>query len=332
MAILDDCVLAADPGNVELVNAVGRRRITHVVHDVDGTHSLIREWPPVMSLVIHWAMMCGLEEDFDSQANAAALVERVGREPLPETDEFCIETAGLSALTQMEYGIRRAVELGNVPRAVYPVLTDARIEANADIVRRIRQGEERFDDVDEPPELAAFIGERAPRLFKLYENVLNAASRDRNVADARERPDRWRVPGSLAFLEHLHSIGCASYFVTGSVIYPDGGMQEEVRALGFETGPGKLVRSLEGSSWHRKMPKDEVMRDLCRREGVVPAEVLVIGDGRTEIRAGVEMGCVTISRLAEDAGRLRALHRELGTNYIVPDFTSPALGRLIRRE
>ena len=82
------------------------------------------------------------------------------------------------------------------------------------------------------------------------------ASRDRNTADALEHPERWRVPGSLAFLTHLHSVVCVNYFVTGSVIYESGGMQEEVRALGFEIGPGKLVRSLEGSSWNRKLPKD----------------------------------------------------------------------------
>ena len=332
MAMLDDGVLAVDPGNIELVSPVGRRPITHVIHDVDGTHSLIRQWPPVMSLVIHWAMTCGLEDDFDSPENAAALVERVGCEPLPETDEFCIETAGLSALTQMEYGIRRGVELDNVPPSAGLSLTGPQRAANSDIGRRIRRGEERFDNMDEPAELTAFIAERAPRLFRLYESVLNMASRDRNTADAKEHPDRWRVPGSLAFLTRLHSIGCVNYFVTGAVIYRDGGMQEEVRALGFEIGSGKLIRSLEGSSWNRKLPKDEVMRDLCRREGIDPAQVLTIGDGRSEISAGVEMGCVTMSRLAEDATRLRDLHRELGTNYIVPDFTSPALGKLIREE
>jgi phosphoglycolate phosphatase-like HAD superfamily hydrolase len=332
MAILDDSSLAGAPGNIELVRVVGRRRITHVIHDVDGTHSLIRNWPPVMSLVIHYAMHCGLDDEFDSPERAAALVEQVGRDPLPETDEFCIETAGLSALTQMEYGIRRAVQLGNVAASAGSSLTARQAAANADVARRISRGEERFDGVEEPPVLTAFIAERAPRLFRLYERVLNMASRDRNTADARERPERWRVPGSLAFLTYLHSLGCVNYFVTGAVIYQDGGMREEVDALGFEVGPGKLVHSLEGSSWDRKQPKDEVMRDLCRREGIAPAHVLTIGDGRTEISAGAEMGCVTMSRLPADAARLRAMHRRLGTNYIVADFTSPALRALVRGE
>ena len=332
MAILNDSCLNCDPGSITVISPVGRRRITHVVHDVDGTHSLIREWPPVMSLLIQWAMTCGLADGFDSPENAIALVNRVGREPLPETDEFAIESAGLSALTQMEYGIRRAVELGNVPAGADLTLTPEQRRNNSAIIKRIWNGEERFDDIEEPPQLCAFISERTPRLFKLYEQVLNKACRDRNTAAAKADPEKWRVPGSMELMKHLQAIGCLSFFVTGTVIYEDGGMYEEIQALGFEIGPGKMIESLEGSSWDRKMPKDEVMRELCRREGIDPRHVLTIGDGRAEIKAGVDMGCVTMSRLPAEATRQRRLHTELGTNYILPDFTSPVLKELISRE
>ena len=332
MAIFDDSALETDPGNIQVVNPAGRRRVTHVVHDVDGTHSLIRDWRPVMSLLVHWAMTCRLGEDFDSPRTAAALVERVGKEPLPESDEFCIESAGLSAITQMEYGIRRAIELGNVPAGAGLALTDEERDNNRSIIARIWNGQERFDDVAEPPEVREFVRERAARLFRLYESVLNGACRDRNTAAARKDPERWRVPGSLEFMKRLHAAGCLNYFVTGAVVYENGGMHEEVLALGFEIGPGKIVQRLDGSSWDRKMPKDEVMRELFRREGVQPASALVLGDGRTEIKAGVEMGCITISRLPVEAGRQRTLHRSLGTNYILSDFTSPVLKNLIRRE
>ncbi|NLW49652.1 MAG: hypothetical protein GXY85_02255 [Candidatus Brocadiaceae bacterium] len=332
MAIFDDSCLNGHTGNIETVRRVGRRRITQVIHDIDGTHSLIRDWPPVMSLAVHYAMTCGLGEDFDSPERIAALVGRVGAEPLPETDEFCVESAGLSALTQMEYGIRRAVERDCLPPGLDLALTETARRRNSEIVRRIWNGEERFDDVEEPPALRRFIAERTPRLFKLYEAVLNGACRDRNTAAARKDPRPWLVPGSMEFMDHLHAAGCLNYFVTGAVIYEDGGMYEEVCALGFEIGPGKTVESLQGSSWDRKMPKDEVMRELCRREGVDPARVLVLGDGRTEIKAGVDMGCVTISRLPVDAQRQRRLHADLGTHYILPDYTSPLLKELIRAE
>ena len=332
MAILDDSVLAGDSGNIEVINPVGSRTISHVIHDIDGTHSLIRDWPPVMSLTIHWAMTCGLEEDFDSEANKQKLIARVGREKLEETDRFCVESAGLSAITQMEFGIRRAVELGNIPKSSGLELSKKTAQNNSKIIKRIWNGEERFGDLKEPPELYAFISERAPRLFRLYEAILNGACRDRNTADAKKNPEKWRVPGSMDFMKYLYDIGCKNYFVTGAVIYKEGGMFEEVEAVGFDVGPGKLVESLEGSSWDRKLPKDEVMRELFQRLGVNPANALVIGDGRSEIKAGVDMGCVTMSRLPKGASRQRELHIGFGTNYIVPDYTDARIKRLIRKE
>ena len=332
MALLDDAVLPGASGNIEVVRPVGRRRITHAIHDVDGTHSLIRDWPPVMSLSIHWAMQGGLGEDFDSDQNLRKLIARVGAEKLPETDQFCVESAGLSALTQMEYGIRRAVELGNVPPDAGLSLSEENKKTNAEIAKRIWNGEERFEDAGEPPRLLEFIRERSTRLFKLYEAVLNGACRDRNTAAAWKDPESWRVPGSMEFMTHLHAAGVKNYFVTGAVIYEEGGMYEEVQAVGFEVGPGKAVEALRGSSWDRKMPKEEVIRELLAEEGVKPENVLVLGDGRTEIKAGADLGCTSVSRLPVEAARQRELHRQLGTNYILPDWTDPVLAELIRKK
>jgi phosphoglycolate phosphatase-like HAD superfamily hydrolase len=136
----------------------------------------------------------------------------------------------------------------------------------------------------------------------------------------------------MEFMIHLARIGLKNYFVTGAVIYNHGGMSEEVEALGYQVGPGRLVEALVGSSWDKKLPKDEVMRDLCRRLRADPAEAMVIGDGRTEVRAGAIMGCVTISRLPTDAHRARQLHVEAGTNYILPDFTHPSLTHMLTEE
>jgi len=330
MPIIDDRGLERGADGLEVVRPVGVRRITHAVHDIDGTHSLIRDWPPVMSLSIHWAMTCGLRDDFDSPEALRGLIARVGREPLEETDRFCVESAGLSALTQMEFGIRRAIKLGNVPADPRLALSAEEKRANSEIIRRIWAGQERFEDLPQSPSLVGFIAERSGRLFKLYEAVLNGACRDRNTADARKNPAKWRVPGALEFMERLHALGCRNYFVTGAVLYAGGGMLEEVEAVGFQVGPGKAVEAMLGSYWDRKQPKDEVMRDLFKREGIDPAAALVVGDGRTEIAAGAAFGCVCISRLPESARRQRELHRELGTNYILRDYTVPELGRLVR--
>jgi phosphoglycolate phosphatase-like HAD superfamily hydrolase len=329
MAIWDDTGTTSS-GKIEILRPTGRRTITHAVHDIDGTHSLIRDWPPVMSLIIHYAMMSGLPEDFDSEENVKKLIERSGKENLPETDHFCVESAGLSALTQMEFGIRRAIEIGKLMALADLKLKPKDLAGNALITKRIWKGEERFDDIKEPDLLKSFLAVKTPRLFKLYETVLNGVCRDRNTAAARQDPVKWRVPGSFDFMKRLHSLGVINFFVTGAVIYPEGGMYEEVMALGYEVGAGKMVESLEGSSWDKKMPKQEVMKALFRRLGIDPVNALIVGDGRTEIQAGAEMGCVTLGRLPRRALRMREIHKKLGVNYIVEDYTEPALYGMIR--
>jgi len=91
-----------------------------------------------------------------------------------------------------------------------------------------------------------------------------------------------------------------------------------------------MVHGIVGSTWDEKVPKNEVMRALCERDGIDPGRVLVTGDGRAEIRAGVDLGSVTISRLPHGALRQRELHVALGTNYIAADFTDPVLRQLIQ--
>jgi len=63
-----------------------------------------------------------------------------------------------------------------------------------------------------------------------------------------------------------------------------------------------------------------VMFRLADELGVSGENVLVVGDGRSEISAGVSMGAVTVSRLPADADRQRELHSELGTNVIVSEY------------
>lgn len=327
-AIIDDSGLVSGSA-LEIVNRLGvPRRITHAIHDIDGTHSLIRDWPPVMSLAMWYAMTCGFPEDFDSEGNLGRLAERVGQ-PIEEFDDITRFFNGYSAITQLEYGIRRGIAENLIPPGRL-AMTDADRQTNALVLERLREGDERHENIVERREVAGFIDAIAPRLFRFYETLLCRAGRDRNVEDARVHPDRWRVPGSIDFLSHLKDLGIKNYFVTGTVIHDHGGMREEVEVCGYDIGPGRLVESLQGSSWDRKMPKDEVMRDLFREQALDPRQVLIIGDGRTEIKAGVDLGCVTISRLAAEDTRQRELHTALGTNFLIADYTHPNLKQLIR--
>ena len=297
------------------------RRILYAFHDIDGTHSLIRNWPPVMSIVLADVIENGLPEDFDSKQNCARLIAAAGTKPLPETDRFCVESAGLSALTQMEWSIRRAVEEGTVKVA-------CDMEVNSQKVKLIGAGEERFDDLPETAEMTAMLTEYTPRLFKLYEAVLNGYCRDKNLALARQDPERFRVKGSMDFLKKLRDAGVKNYFVTGAVVQKGMGMHEEVEALGYEIGEGKLIEDVIGSTWTEKMPKDEIMIKLMKTLNAKGEDILVTGDGRSEISAGVKMGALTVSRLNETAARQRELHTTLGTHMIVRDFEDELISKV----
>ncbi|MBQ3662507.1 MAG: HAD family hydrolase [Clostridia bacterium] len=301
-----------------LVRPFDKRHIVCAFHDIDGTHSLIRDWPPVMSIVLHYAETSGVPEGYDSAENVKKLAAMAGTEPLPVTDAFCVESAGLSALTQMEWALRRAVDAGTV--RIPCDLTE-----NREKIQRITGGEEVFPDQPDSPELQAFLTEHTPRLFVFYEKVLNAFCRDKNLALAREDPARFRIAGSPEFMEYLSSHGVENYFVTGAVVEKGMGMHEEVVMLGYRIGHGETVEDIIGSTWTEKLPKDVIMGRLAEKLGIPGEQILVVGDGRSEISAGVKMGALCVSRLPEQAEYQRGLHRRLGTHIIVSDFTDPRL-------
>lgn len=81
-----------------------------------------------------------------------------------------------------------------------------------------------------------------------------------------------------------------------------------------------IPEDIIGSSWTEKLPKDRIMKKLLRELDARGENVLVVGDGRAEVAAGVRMGAVVISRLPKSAAHQRKLHKALGTNLIVEDY------------
>ena len=304
------------------VKDYGEREIKYAFHDIDGTHSLIRDWPPVMSIVLDYVSRGGVPDGYDSEENALVLISRAGTEPLEETDRFCIESAGLSALTQMEWAIRRAIDAG---------LVDVPCDKsdNKRKIDLIGRGEEVFDTPD-TPELTEFLSIHTPRLFKFYERVLNGFCRDKNLAAAKVDPHRFIVGGSPEFLAYLHDRGVKNYFVTGAVVERGMGMHEEVETLGYKMGAGETVEDIIGSTWTEKLPKDVIMERLLRDLGASGENVLIVGDGRSEISAGVKMGALCLSRLDDSDAYKRELHRRLGTDMIVGDFFDENLWKMIK--
>lgn len=328
MIFLDTEQLISDD-ETEIVNKINKRLITHVFHDIDGTHSLIRNWQPVMSRVLYYVIENGLKEGYDSEDNVKKLIKLCDTKKLPETDNFCIESAGLSALTQMEWAIRRAIQ-GNKIDELKLSLKDKTI--NSHIVECILNGEELFDKFDEPQILNNYLKIHTPRLFRLYEKVLNGFCRNKNLEQAKQNPDKFLVSGSKKFIRMLYENGAKNYFVTGAVVDTNAlkpmGMYEEVLALGFDVGKGKEIEAICGSTWDEKIPKEEVMKRICRNNNIDPKNVLIVGDGRSEISAGAGMGAVCISRLPYGALRQRELHKKLGTDIIVENFSGFLFKRL----
>ncbi len=306
-----------------IINPFDDMEIKYAFHDIDGTHSLIRDWPPVMSICLYDVIANGLPEDFDSKENERRLIEECGTKVLPETDRFCIESAGLSAHTQMEWAIRRAVEEGTVK-------INCDMKLNSEIIKMIWAGKETFEEFAETDQMNKMLAEKTPRLFKLYEAVLNRYCRDKNLEKAKINPESFQVPGSVGFMKFLKDNGVKNYFVTGAVVEKGMGMYEEVEGLGYKIGEGELVEAVFGSTWTEKMPKETVMKKLLKDLDTEGKNVLVAGDGRAEILAGAKMGALVISRLPETAEYQRKLHKQLGSNIIVKDYTDEKLFEIFR--
>ncbi len=309
---------AHNTGSSIVINGFEDKEIIYAFHDIDGTHSLIREWPPVMSICLYDVIVGGLPSDFDSKENEKRLIELAGLEPHEETDRFCVESAGLSALTQMEWAIRRSVEEGNIK-------VDCDMATNSEIINRIWKGEEYFDDLPETDAMNEMLTGMTPRLFKLYEAVLNGYCRDKNLVKAAKAPESFQVDGSMEFMKFLKDKGVKNYFVTGAVVEKGMGMCEEVETLGYKIGEGEIIEDIIGSTWTEKMPKDMIMKKLLKELNIKGENVLVVGDGRAEIAAGYEMGSLVISRLPKDAEYQRGLHKKLGSNIIVADYLDKEL-------
>ena len=239
---------AAPLDSIELVNSFTAREIKYVFHDIDGTHSLIRDWVPVMTLVTGAVATYGMFPGTPDEAAAAIAAHRP--DEFPEAHNFAIESAGLSALTQMEWALRMSRRINGKST-----------ELNEKIIQAIWQGEERFEDAGESQEDLQQIKEQSSQLFRVYEILLLEMCRNRNLAAAKLDPEAWQVPGSMEFLQYLHNAGVKNYFVTGAVVEYDangiasGSMAEEVTTLGYESAKANLSTAFAGQHGRKNCPK-----------------------------------------------------------------------------
>jgi phosphoglycolate phosphatase-like HAD superfamily hydrolase len=203
------------------------------------------------------------------------------------------------------------------------------MKVNSEKINLIWQGKEELDHIPETEQMKKMLLENTPRLFKYYERVLNGYCRDKNLVLARKDPEKFRIKGSFRFLKYLKDNGVKNYFVTGAVVQKGMGMFEEVETLGYKIGPGEIIEDIIGSTWTDKLPKNVIMNNLLKRYDIKGENTLVVGDGRSEIQAGVEMGSFTISRLSQSMQYQKELHIKMGTNVIVEDFEQEDLYRIL---
>ena len=308
------------PSTIEKVAPFESRHITHAFFDIDGTCSLIREWVPVMALVTGFTAKYGLP-DTNLPSEIAQIISTHNPDEFPEGFKFAIESAGLSALTQMEWALRCAAANDKIQ------LPKLEKKINKEIIQAIENGEELFEDKNEAKSLRDMLAEKSSLLFKAYEILLLSMCRNRNLALAKENPTKFLVPGIIEFMTFLRDCGVKSYFVTGAVVEPDGTgtMFEEIDALGLAPSPDGLAQKLIGSTWNEKIPKDKIMEKLAAQEGIDGKSLLVIGDGRSEVSAGVKLGALVISRLNQTDLRQREIHKKLNTNIIIDHYNMKEL-------
>jgi hypothetical protein len=67
------------------------------------------------------------------------------------------------------------------------------------------------------------------------------------------------------------------------------------------------------------------MEKLAAFEGIDGKSLLVIGDGRSEVSAGVKLGALVISRLNQTDLRQREIHKKLHTNIIIDHYNMKEL-------
>mgnify|MGYP003310638151 CR=1 FL=1 len=127
------------------------------------------------------AMLLSPAVSLGAEEAAKAISQHLPAE-FPEAERFAVESAGLSALTQMEWALRMSRRLNNESTPL-----------NEKIIQAIWQGEERFEDAGESTEELTKLKQRSSELFHVYEILLLEMCRNKNLAAAKQNPAAWQA-------------------------------------------------------------------------------------------------------------------------------------------
>ncbi|HOP10383.1 MAG TPA: HAD hydrolase-like protein [Oscillospiraceae bacterium] len=125
---------------------------------------------------------------------------------------------------------------------------------------------------------------------RLMEHV--AVERDKLI-NGEIKPETYLIRGSEAFLKTLKSHGIKLFAASGT---DEEDVIKEATALGL----AKYFDEIAGSKPHSEQcSKDEVIKKLLKEN----SEMIVIGDGKVEIRLGRENGALTLGVASDEQAR-----------------------------
>lgn len=138
---------------------------------------------------------------------------------------------------------------------------------------------------------------------------------------SKEQTD-FLIRGSREFLEALYKKGILLFTASGT---DEADVIKEAEALGVS----QFFQAINGAKPHsRDCSKEAVLSRLLSESGFRGEEILVIGDGKVEIKAGLEIGALTlgIASVEEGNASINEAKRErlikAGAHAVVPDFSN----------
>ena len=145
--------------------------------------------------------------------------------------------------------------------------------------------------------------------------------RIRRLETGEADPADFLVPGSVEYLRLLREHGAALYIASGT---DDANLRREAELLGIRA----LVTEVRGAPHRQKnCSKEAVIRALTEDGRFRGRGLMVVGDGKVEIRLGHEKGAVTVGLATRELRPGEGLNPQkrdklaaAGADYLFPDF------------
>jgi phosphoglycolate phosphatase len=139
----------------------------------------------------------------------------------------------------------------------------------------------------------------------------------------RVAAEQLRVPGALEFVAEVAARQIPCSIASGT---DEDSVREEAAALGF----GGLITEIRGARDDGLDPKRVLIERLTAEQRLLPGELAVFGDGRTEMMVARSAEALAVG-VASDEVERRGLHEQkrtlliaAGADVLVPDFSQPA--------